>query len=209
VIYRHAVIKQADVVMAMFLLGHEFSEEQKKRNFDYYDPLTTGDSSLSVCIQSIAACEIGYLDKAREYGRYAALMDLADIGGNVRDGCHIASMGGTWMLVVYGFVGMRDYDGHISFHPRIARKAERQLTGVRIPLTIRGQVLELELGQDSVTYSLREGDGLVIRHEDEEIRLSPEAPSAVRPIQGVSRRKRGAKRKPRRQQKRTAKGIGE
>jgi alpha,alpha-trehalose phosphorylase len=201
VIYRHAVIKQADVVLAMFLLGHEFSAEQKKRNFDYYDPLTTGDSSLSVCIQSIAACEVGYLDKAREYGRYAALMDLADIGGNVRDGCHTASMGGTWMVIVYGFTGMRDYGGQISFHPRMAERRRRQLTGVRFPLRIRGQVLEVEFGQESVTYSLREGDGLVIRHEDEEIRLSPETPSAMRPIGVLSKPKRRRKRKPRRQQK--------
>jgi alpha,alpha-trehalose phosphorylase len=199
VIYRHAVIKQADVVMAMFLLGHEFSLEQKKRNFDYYDPLTTGDSSLSVCIQSIAAFELGYLDKASEYGRYAALMDLADIGGNVRDGGHIASMGGTWMVTVYGVAGMRDYDGQISFNPRLAPKEKRKLSFVRFPLTIRGQMLEVEVGQESVTYSLREGDSLTIRHEDEEIRLSPEAPSATRPIRGVSRRKR----KPRRKQKRS------
>jgi len=198
VIYRHAVIKQADVVMAMFLLGHEFSPEQKKRNFDYYDPLTTGDSSLSVCIQSIVAFELGYLDKASEYGRYAALMDLGDIGGNVRDGCHIASMGGTWMVTVYGVAGMRDYDGQISFNPRLAPKEKRKLSFVRFPLTIRGQVLEVEVGQESVTYSLREGDSLTIRHEDEEIRLSSEAPSATRPIRGVSRRKR----KPKRKQKR-------
>ncbi len=198
VIYRHAVIKQADVVMAMFLLGNEFSQEQKKRNFDYYDPLTTGDSSLSVCIQSIAAFELGYLDKASEYGRYAALMDLADIGGNVRDGCHIASMGGTWMVTVYGVAGMRDYDGQISFNPTLAPREKRKLNFVRFPLTIRGQMLEVEVGQESVTYSLREGDRLTIRHEDEEIRLSPEAPSATRPIRGVSRRKR----KPKRKQKR-------
>jgi alpha,alpha-trehalose phosphorylase len=68
------------------------------------------------------------LDKAQEYGRYAALMDLADIGGNVRDGCHVASMGGTWMAVVYGFAGMRDYGGQISFHPKLAPKQKRKLS---------------------------------------------------------------------------------
>ena len=69
VIYRHQVIKQADVVLAMFLHGHEFSLEQKQRNFDFYDPLTTGDSSLSACIQSIVAAEIGYEDVARRSSR--------------------------------------------------------------------------------------------------------------------------------------------
>ena len=118
-IYRHQVIKQADIVLAMFLLGNEFSPEQKKRNFDYYDPLTTGDSSLSACIQSIVAFEIGYDERALRYLNYAVLMDLADVGGNVRDGVHIASIGGTWMAIVYGLAGMRDYGGKMSFNPQI------------------------------------------------------------------------------------------
>ena len=78
-------------------------------------PLTTGDSSLSASIQAIIAFELGYLRKAMEYARYAALMDLADVGGNVKDGCHIASMGGTWMAIVYGAAGMRDHDGVLTF----------------------------------------------------------------------------------------------
>lgn len=114
VIYRHQVIKQADVVLATLLLDHIFSAEEKRRNFEYYDPLTTGDSSLSACIQSIVAIEIGETKKAMEYARFAVLMDLADIGGNMADGCHVASMGGTWMIGVYGFAGMRDHDGRIS-----------------------------------------------------------------------------------------------
>ena len=84
VIYRHQVLKQADVVMAMFLLGNEFTLEQKRRNFDYYDPLTTGDSSLSASIQSIVAAEIGDDERAHEYFDHALLMDLADLAGNGR-----------------------------------------------------------------------------------------------------------------------------
>jgi alpha,alpha-trehalose phosphorylase len=102
-IYRRQVIKQADVLLAMFLLGHEFSLEAKRRNFEFYDPLTTGDSSLSSSIEAIIAPEIGEYDAAVTYARAALLMDLADVGGNVRDGCHIASMGGTWMVFAYGF----------------------------------------------------------------------------------------------------------
>ena len=177
VIYRHQVIKQADVVLAMFLLEHDFSAEQKKRNFDFYDPLTTGDSSLSVSIQAIVAAELGYRVKAVQYARYGALMDLADVAGNVRDGCHIASMGGTWMAIVYGLAGLRDWDGHITFRPRILPRVE----GFRFPLTIRGQILEVDIRQEAITYSLRRGDGLVFGHEDEEIQLSPEHPVVVRP----------------------------
>jgi alpha,alpha-trehalose phosphorylase len=176
-IYRHQVIKQTDVILAMFLLGHEFSLETKKKNFDFYDPLTTGDSSLSSCIEAIVALEIGQFDKAVEYARAALLMDLADVGGNVKDGCHIASMGGTWMVFTYGFGGLRDYDGTLSFRPQ--RPPEPQAS-LRFPLTYRGRVLDVEINPDSTTYTLREGEGLVIRHEDEEITLTGSNPSVTR-----------------------------
>lgn len=164
VIYRHRVIKQADVVLALFLLGDSFSAEEKRRNFDYYDPLTTGDSSLSVCIQSIIAAENGYGEEAFEYFRYAVLMDLADIGGNVRDGVHVASIGGTWMAVVYGLAGMRDYGGSISFDPRLPIQWE----AIRFSLAVRGSELEVEFVQGQATYRLRKGPELSIRHQDKE-----------------------------------------
>ena len=175
VIYRFQVIKQADVVMAMFLLGHEFSWEQKKRNYDYYDPLTTGDSSLSASVYSILAFELDYLDRALELIRYAAWMDLADVGGNVKDGAHIASMGGTWMAIIYGLAGLRDYGGRISFNP----KSLPQVEEVRFPLTVRGQMFEVNIGSDSVKYSLKKVDGLTIYHGDQEIKLSKHRPHKV------------------------------
>jgi alpha,alpha-trehalose phosphorylase len=177
VIYRHQVIKQADVVLAMLLLGDEFSLEEKRRNFDYYDPLTTGDSSLSVSIQSILAFELGYLDKAREYSTYALMMDLADVHSNVDDGCHIASMGGTWMATVYGTAGMRDYDGKISFNPHLGRRVEQ----LSFNLIIRGQRLSVAIDQlkDEATYLLREGSGLTIEHQGTELELQPDTPVTV------------------------------
>lgn len=175
-IYRHQVLKQADVVLAMFLLGREFSREQKQRNFDYYDPLTTGDSSLSACIQSIVAAEIGYAEKAYEYFRYAALMDLADVRGNVQDGVHIASMGGTWMALVYGFGGMRDDEGLLRFDPRLPERWDR----LKFPLTIQGRVLDVEIEKTSVTYLLRKGSDLVISHQGEAVQLSEGKPISVR-----------------------------
>ena len=178
-IYRRQVIKQADVVLAMFLLGNAFSPEAKQRNFEFYDPLTTGDSSLSSCIEAIIAAQIGDLDKAFRYGMAALLMDLADVGGNVKDGCHIASMGGTWMMLTYGFGGMRDDDGTLSFWPR---RAPEENATLRFPLTYRGQMLEVEIGSETVQYSLREGERLVIRHENEEIHLTREHSLAVRPV---------------------------
>src|SRR5215470_3822283 len=181
-IYRKQVIKQADVVLAMFLLGDQFSLEAKKRNFEFYDPLTTGDSSLSSCVEAIIAAQTGDLEKAIQHGMAALLMDLADVGGNVRDGCHIASMGGTWMALTYGFGGMRDDDGTLSFWPH---RAPEDNAILRFPVTYRGQMLQVEIGLEKVEYALREGEGLVIRHGTEEIRLSREHPLAVR---AVSRR---------------------
>jgi alpha,alpha-trehalose phosphorylase len=178
-IYRKQVIKQADVVLAMFLLGDAFSLEAKKRNFDFYDPLTTGDSSLSSCVEAIIAAQVGDIDKAIRYGMAALLMDLADVGGNVKDGCHIASMGGTWMMLTYGLAGMRDHDGTLSFWPR---RAPEDNAILRFPVTYRGQLLEVEIGLDKVEYALREGERLVIRHETEGVELTRENPRAVRPV---------------------------
>ena len=178
-IYRKRVVKQTDVVLAMFLLGDAFSPEEKKRNFEFYDPLTTGDSSLSSCVEAIIAAQIGDTDKAIKYGMAALLMDLADVGGNVKDGCHIASMGGTWMMLAYGLAGMRDHDGTLSFWPR---RAPEDNATLRFPVTHRGQTLEVEVGVDNVEYALLKGDCLVIRHETEQIQLTSENPVAVRPV---------------------------
>jgi len=141
--------------------------------------LTTGDSSLSSCVEAIVAAQIGDIEKAVRYGMSALLMDLADVGGNVKDGCHIASMGGTWMTLTYGFGGMRDYDGTLSFWPR---RAPEDNAILRFPVTYRGQMLEVQVGPESVEYTLREGECLVIRHETEEIRLTREHPQAIRPV---------------------------
>lgn len=174
-LYRTQVIKQADTVLAMFLLGDQFTPEQKKRNFDYYDPLTTHDSSLSVCIQSIVANELGYADKALEYFNFAVTMDLSDVGGNMMHGAHIASIGGSWMALVYGFAGLRDHGGEITFHPRLPATWQR----LRFGLTIRGNRLRVEAAQDVTMYSLIEGDALTIRHNGEAITLTAAAPSVT------------------------------
>jgi alpha,alpha-trehalose phosphorylase len=178
-IYRKQVIKQADVVLAMFLLGDAFSPEAKKRNFEFYDPLTTGDSSLSSCVEAIIAAQVGDTEKAIRYGTAALLMDIADVGGNVKDGCHIASMGGTWMMLTYGLAGMRDENGTLSFTPR---RAPEDNAILRFPVTYRGQRLEVEIGVEKVEYALREGECLTIRHESEEIQLTRENPVAVRAV---------------------------
>ncbi len=192
VIYRHQVIKQADIVMAMFLLGDEFSEKQKRKNFEYYDPLTTGDSSLSACIQSVLAFEIGDNEKGIKYARRAAMMDLADLAGNVKDGCHIASMGGFWMALIYGFAGMRDYGGFITFKP----KTTTLISGLRFSLRVKKQVLgvEMDFNKNKVTYCLKEGKKLLFAHNDKEMTVTHVKP-VIEAIKKAKTPKKPLKRK--------------
>ena len=158
VIYRHQVIKQTDVVFATVLLPEQFTAEERRRIFDYYDPLTTGDSSLSECIQAIAAADVGKYRSAEEYLVDAVALDIADTAGNLRDGVHVASAGGTWMAVVYGFARYRWRTG--DFAPMLPTRARR----LHIPLQIRGSRLDLDITADKVTYSLRSGQPLTLRH---------------------------------------------
>ncbi len=167
VLYRFQVIKQADVVLAMFLLGHEFSDDLKKRNFDYYDPLTTGDSSLSASIQAIIANELGYSDLATKYFTYAMLMDIANISGNVDHGLHLASMGGIWMGVVYGVGGMREHKGEIHFNPRL----NHSITGVSFRLTVRGNLIGVDVRPEKTTYTLLKGNKCYFFHKGVQVDL--------------------------------------
>ncbi|MGH9033464.1 MAG: glycosyl hydrolase family 65 protein, partial [Acidimicrobiia bacterium] len=159
-IYRHQVIKQADLALAMFFQGHRFTPEEKRRNFEYYDPLTTGDSSLSPAIQAIVAIEVGELERGLEYALSSAAMDLDDVNHNVRDGVHVAAMAGAWMAMVHGIGGMRDRDGVISFAPQLPEAWQR----LCFRIVVRGQVLEVDVTPGQTSYTLREGDGLEVVH---------------------------------------------
>ena len=171
VIYRHQVLKQADIVLAMFLLGDEFSEEQKRRNFDYYDPLTTGDSSLSACVQGIIAAEIGRERQALEYFQHALLMDLGNVAGNASDGVHIAAAAGVWSSLVFGFGGVRDFGGRLSFAPRLPH-AWNELA---FSLRFGGRQIRVRLTHDEESYLIGEGDPLEVIVRGEPHLLSPGA----------------------------------
>ncbi len=152
VIYRFQVLKQADVVLAMFLHGDRFSEEQKKANFEYYDPITTGDSTLSAVVQSIISAEVGYHDSAMDYFRQALYVDLADLHENTVDGLHVASAGGVWSALVFGFAGMGDRNGRLSFDPRLPVG----WPSLRFRIAWRGSRLLVELSQDQLSISVVE-----------------------------------------------------
>jgi alpha,alpha-trehalose phosphorylase len=171
VIYRHQVLKQADIVLAMFLLGDEFSLEQKRRNFDYYDRLTTGDSSLSACVQSIIAAEIGNERQALEYFDYALLMDLANVAGNASDGVHIASAAGVWSALVFGFGGVCDFGGRLSFTPHLPRDWDE----LAFSLRFRDRQLRVRLTHEEERYQLEDGQPLEVTIRGERHLLSKHA----------------------------------
>ena len=159
-LYRKQVVKQADLVLALHLRGDAFSEEEKARNFAYYERLTVRDSSLSACTQAVIAAEVGNLDLAFDYLSETALIDLDDIQHNTSDGLHIASLAGTWIAVVAGFGGMRDHDGVLSFSPRLPQTLARMVFRV----CFCGRRLTVNVGRTHVTYSLLAGDPLEIVH---------------------------------------------
>jgi alpha,alpha-trehalose phosphorylase len=154
VIYRFQVLKQADVVLALFLQGDHFSLEQKRADFDYYDPITTGDSTLSGVVQSIIAAEVGYHDLALRYFHNALFVDLADLHDNTTDGVHVASTGGVWNILVYGFGGMRDHNGVITFDPRLPSA----WTGLTFQITLRRTRVRVSLTREEICFEVVEGD---------------------------------------------------
>jgi alpha,alpha-trehalose phosphorylase len=175
-IYRHQVIKQTDVVLATFLAGDRFSLDEKRRVFEYYDPLTTADSSLSSCVQSVMASEVGAAQTAYEYFLISAAIDLANLAGNVGDGIHVASCGGVWMALVNGFAGLRDIEGHdLRFAPRLP--VDWQSMSFR--LIVRGSRLEVEMTGDATTYRLLDGESLSLISDGEHFTVSTDAPVTV------------------------------
>ena len=172
VIYRYQVIKQADVVLATVMLPDRFTDQERSRIFSFYDPLTTGDSSLSECIQAIAAADAGKYRTAEEYLVDAAAVDIADTAGNLRDGLHIASAAGTWMAVVYGFGGYRWRSPDPEFSPILPTRVSR----LRIPLLLRGSSLNVDIEPTRVTYHLNSGNPLTAYHYGQEFTVSPASP---------------------------------
>ena len=129
-LYRKQVVKQADLVLAMHWRGDAFTDEEKARNFAYYEKRTVRDSSLSAATQAVLAAEVGHLSLAHDYIAEAALVDLRDFTQNTRDGVHIASLSGAWLGLVAGLGGMRDHGGQLSFAPRLPGRIDRLVFSV-------------------------------------------------------------------------------
>ncbi|GAB2933600.1 glycoside hydrolase family 65 protein [Streptomyces heilongjiangensis] len=171
-LYRKQVVKQADLVLALYKCGDRFDEEQVARDFAYYEPLTVRDSSLSACCQAVVAAQVGHLDLAYAYLTEAAMMDLRDLEDNTRDGLHIASLAGTWTALVAGFGGLRHQGPVVDFAPRLPERLSR----LAFRLGLQGTCLRVEIRPRHALYELVGGDSLTIRHYGEPVTLDGEKP---------------------------------
>ncbi|MER5386308.1 glycosyl hydrolase family 65 protein [Streptomyces sp. NPDC002688] len=174
-IYRKQVVKQADLVLAMYKCSPFFDEEHKARNFAYYEPLTVRDSSLSACCQAVIAVEAGHPGLAYDYLVEAALMDLEDLEHNTRDGLHIASLAGTWMALVAGFGGLRHHGDTLAFEPRLPERFNR----LAFSLELLGRRLRVEIEHDVATYTLATGEPLEIHHYREPFTVDADKPRSL------------------------------
>ena len=163
VIYRHQVLKQADVVLAMFLRSERFPVEQKRRNFDFYDPITTGDSSLSSCVQAVVAAEVGYDELALEYFTRSLYLDLCDSHGNTAEGVHVANAGGVWAGIVNGFAGMVEQGNHLEFSPQLPSTWE----SVSFRLQRHGSLLQVDVDTAGLTLRVLAGSGVPVQVGDD------------------------------------------
>jgi alpha,alpha-trehalose phosphorylase len=179
-LYRKQVVKQADLVLALYVCGDSFSAEEKARNFDYYEPLTVRDSSLSACVQAVVAAEVGHLDLAYDYFAEAALMDLDDLEHNTKDGIHIASLAGACIAAIAGFGGLRDHGGELNFSPRLPMA----LTRLKFRVMFRGRTLKVEVNHEQAHYLLLAGEPLEIGHHGERVTVTGDKPLklAIPPI---------------------------
>jgi len=196
VIYRFQVLKQADVVLALFLQGEHFTVEEKLADFQYYDPITTGDSTLSAVVQSIMAAEVGYHDLALRYFVSALFVDLADRHSNTADGVHVASTGGVWSALVNGFGGFRDQGGVFSIDPRLPEEWE----SLTYRLTLKGTRVRITVTQDKVELVVEDGKeaSMVVRGKEVTVAIADPVTVPLKDqgprLEGVPRPPAGAKR---------------
>ncbi|HEX6366603.1 MAG TPA: glycosyl hydrolase family 65 protein, partial [Agromyces sp.] len=165
----------ADVVLALYLQGDRFSTEMKRADFEYYDPLTTGDSTLSAIVQSIIASEVGYHELAMRYFRAALFVDLADLHHNASDGVHVASAGGVWSTLVAGFGGFRDHNGVFTFDPRLPDEWSK----LTFRITLRGTRVRVTLEPTTISFAIEVGDQAQVRVRGAEIVVTADEPVTV------------------------------
>lgn len=169
-ILRSCYIKQADVLQGLYFFEDEYDEDTIRRNYDFYEPLTVHESSLSPCIHSVIAAKLGEEEKAYEFYLRTARLDLDDYNNDTEDGLHITSMAGTWMAIVEGFAGMRVRNGQLHFHTFIPKMWESyafhvQFRGVKLYIRVRHGEFEIQNLSDHKITVIFNGKELVVEPE--------------------------------------------
>ena len=167
-LWRIQVLKQADVVLLQFILGDLFTLGEKKDNYDYYEPKTNHGSSLSAAIHSIMANEIGYCEDAYEYFRSASYMDINNFKRNTTGGLHMACLGGVWMSVINGFMGMRLYNDGLHFSPKLPKAWE----SCTFNINYDNAVVRICAKKDNTRFTLIDGDHISFSVNGENVELS-------------------------------------
>src|SRR6056297_1271849 len=167
-ILRSPYIKQADVLQGFYLFEADFSPKELERHFDFYEPFTVHESSLSPCVHSIQAAKLGRMEQAYTFYLRTSRLDLDDYNKEVEEGLHITSMAGTWMSIVEGFGGMRVRDGKLCFSPKIPEQWDRY----SFKINFRDRVLKVTVAQNGATFTIDEGESLEILVNSESIILN-------------------------------------
>ena len=154
-ILRSCFIKQADVLQGLYFLNHLYDVETIRRNFDFYEPMTVHESSLSPCVHSILAAQLGYRQKAVEMYQRTARLDLDNINNDTDDGLHITSMAGSWLAIAHGFAGMRTTDG-LSLSPFLPDAWQ----GYAFQFHYRGRVIRVSVRPGQALVELLQGKPL-------------------------------------------------
>ena len=157
-ILRSSCIKQADVLQGIYWFENDFSLEQIKKNYEFYEPYTVHESSLSSCIHAILAAKLNKMDDAFSFYQRSARLDLDNYNDDTKDGLHITSMAGSWMSIVHGFAGMRVVDGQLVFSPKLPQEWQ----GYAFNLYFRKHIINVRVNQAGAQFSLIKGQELTI-----------------------------------------------
>jgi maltose phosphorylase len=168
-ILRSCYIKQADVLQGFYLFEENFNQKTLEKHFDFYEPLTVHESSLSPCVHSIHAAKLGRTEQAYEFYLRTSRLDLDDYNNEVKEGCHITSMAGTWMSIVEGFGGMRVVNDQLSFSPRIPE----QWTAYSFKVNFRNQILKIEVASNKTSFLLEGTEPIIIVVHGKDTELKP------------------------------------
>ena len=168
-ILRSPYIKQADVLLGFYFFEDHFDLETLERHFDFYEPFTVHESSLSPCVHAIQAAKLGRMEQAYQFYLRTARLDLDDYNKEIEEGLHITSMAGTWMTIVEGFAGMRIVEDKLSFNPRIPI----QWRGYSFKINFRNRIIKVSVTSQNVYFELNGQTDLSIRVSGERHVLVP------------------------------------